>query len=71
MENFHNCSFHNEIIPVEPAKLIAKTQFHIIETVTTTGQGYFKPNLICNACLTGDYKQTHILDCQKLIGSNE
>ena len=43
-------SSQNENIPVETAKLIAKTQSHMIQTVKTNIQSYYKPNLLCNAC---------------------
>ena len=56
---------------METAKFIAKTQSHMIETVKTNYPGFYKPNLIYNACLTSECNQPHLLYCQKLIGSNE
>ena len=64
-------SSQNENIPVETAKFIAKTQSHMIETVKTNFQSYYKPNLLCNACLISECNQPHLLYCKKLIGSNE
>ena len=64
-------SSHSENIPVETAKFIAKTQSHMIETIKTNFQVYYKPNLICNACSSSECHQSHLLNCQKLIGSNE
>ena len=55
---------------METAKFIAKTQSHMIETVKTNYPGFYKPNLICNACLISECNQPHLLYCQKLIGSN-
>jgi len=64
-------SSQNENIPVETAKFIAKTQCHMIETVKTNFQSYYKPNFVCNACLISECNQPHLLYCKKLIGSNE
>ena len=71
IEIFHNLSSHYDIIPVEPAKRIAKTQFHIKKAVKTYCQRYYKPTLICNACSTGECNQPHLLYCQKIIEGNE
>ena len=51
-----------ENIPVETAKFIAKTQSHMIETIKTNFQVYYKPNLICNAGLISECKQSHLLN---------
>ena len=56
---------------METAKFIAKTQSHMIETVKTNFQSYYKPNLLCNACLISECNQPHLLYCKKLIGSNK
>ena len=64
-------SSQNENIPVETAQFIAKTQAHMIETVKSNFQGFHKPNLTCNLCLTSECNQPHLLYCQKLLGSNE
>ena len=47
-------SYQNENIPVETAKFIAKTQSHMMETVKTNFQRYYKSNLFCNACLISE-----------------
>ena len=44
---------------------------YMIETIKTNFQVYYKPNLICNAGLISECKRSHLLNCQKLIGSNE
>ena len=64
-------SAHSEYIPVETAKFIAKAQSHMIENIKTNFQGYYKPNLICDTCLISECNQSHLLNCQKLLGSNE
>ena len=64
-------SSNSENFSVETAKFIAKTQSHMIESIKTNFQGYYKPNLICDSCSTSECNQSHLLYCKSLIGSNE
>ena len=41
-----------EEIPILTAKFIAKTQTHMIEYVKSNFKDFYKPNLMCNQCLS-------------------
>ena len=60
-----------EDVPLETAKFILKIQSHMVETVKYNFQNYYKPNLLCNLCLLSECNQSHLLNCPKLLGSNQ
>ena len=64
-------SSHNEDTPIETAQFIAKIQTHMLETVKTNFKEAYKPNFVCKSCNLGECKQSHLLYCSKLIGSNQ
>ena len=64
-------SAQNEDTPIETAKFIAKTQCHMIETVKMNFKETYKPDLVCKSCSLSECNQSHLLNCSKLIGSNQ
>ena len=34
-------------------------------------QQEYKPNVICSSCMLKECNQSHLLDCEALIGSNQ
>ena len=43
----------------------------MVETVKTNFKEIYKPNFLCNLCQLHECNQSHLLYCDKLIGSNE
>ena len=43
----------------------------MVETVKTNFKEKYKPNFLCNLCKLHECNQSHLLYCEKLIGSNE
>ena len=61
----------NEEFGIETEKFIAKLQTHVVKTVKTNFKEKYKPNFLCNLCKLHECNQSHLLYCEKLIGSNE
>ena len=62
---------NEEFMNVNTACFIAKTQTFMIENVKCNFKEKYRPNLICNSCMTSECNQEHLLYCKELIGSNE
>ena len=60
-----------QYLNIKTASFIAKTQTHMIENIKCNFKKNYEPNLICNSCLISECTQEHLLECKKLIGSNE
>ena len=43
----------------------------MIEKVKMNYQQEYKPNFICSSCILKECNQSHLLDCEALIGSNQ
>ena len=61
----------NQYLNIKTASFIAKIQTYMIENIKCNFKKYYEPSLICNSCLLNECNQEHLLDCKKLIGSNE
>ena len=43
----------------------------MIETVKMNFKETYKPDLVCKSCSLSECNQSHLLNCSKLIGSNQ
>ena len=61
---------HDEIT-IEVAKVVAKIQCHMVETVKINFKQELLTKLIRESCKTNECNQSHLLYCPALIGSNQ
>ena len=61
----------NNEFSLKTSCFIAKIQTHMIENIKCNFKEHYKPNLVCNSCNLNECNQKHLLECSKLIGSNE
>ena len=62
---------HNNEMPIETGKFVAKAQSHMIENIKTNFKQDNKQDQICNSCEKSECNQPHLLYCEALIGSNQ
>ena len=61
----------NEDVTIQIAKFIDQIQCRIIREVKCNFRNYHKDNILCNTCKISKCTNSHLLNCQKLIGGNQ